>query len=219
MRGRLRRQRRGAGVGRADRLPASPRAEPRGGAPPGVVKTRVAYQDHVEPSRDDWFLRGTADDADRDCRRRRTRRVESRRGEDRRAHRRHRSSRSTRTSRRPAQRVWFESAGGTAAKMHGISTASRFAAPRASRGCRGRVVIRSNSSIRRASCSTRSVSKCAGHLPKRRLRRLQRHRSAILHNPPICCRIRRNDADDDHRDHEALPASVQTRSSGCVPQR
>ena len=28
-------------------------------APAGVVKTRIAYQDHVEPSRDDWFLRGT----------------------------------------------------------------------------------------------------------------------------------------------------------------
>jgi penicillin-binding protein 1C len=28
-------------------------------APEGVVKTHIAYQDGVEPSRDDWFLRGT----------------------------------------------------------------------------------------------------------------------------------------------------------------
>lgn len=28
-------------------------------APAGVVKTRIAYEDHIEPSRDDWFVRGT----------------------------------------------------------------------------------------------------------------------------------------------------------------
>ncbi|WP_370887113.1 penicillin-binding protein 1C [Caballeronia sp. RCC_10] len=28
-------------------------------APPGVVKTRVAYQDNIEPARDEWFVRGT----------------------------------------------------------------------------------------------------------------------------------------------------------------
>ena len=28
-------------------------------APAGVVRTRIAYQDRIEPSRDDWFLRGT----------------------------------------------------------------------------------------------------------------------------------------------------------------
>ncbi|WP_250534155.1 penicillin-binding protein 1C [Caballeronia sp. AZ10_KS36] len=28
-------------------------------APPGVVKVRVAYQNDVEPARDEWFLRGT----------------------------------------------------------------------------------------------------------------------------------------------------------------
>jgi len=28
-------------------------------APPGVVKTRVAYQDDIEPARDEWFVRGT----------------------------------------------------------------------------------------------------------------------------------------------------------------
>ncbi|SAL12032.1 penicillin-binding protein 1C [Caballeronia choica] len=28
-------------------------------APAGVVRTHIAYQDRIEPSRDDWFLRGT----------------------------------------------------------------------------------------------------------------------------------------------------------------